>query len=138
MITVDDKPGAVTAWPVAGRLRYAALLSIASGVTPAELRSAPAPTAARKIADNEIADEAERLAAHGVTGRVASRALAEHARLSDRRIAAAMLRQEGPAAVGMCREAAGRSAEKGDLVTRDSVLAFAAAAVQLLAEDGAQ
>lgn len=133
MITVDDKSGTITTAEAnslrAGRLRAAALLLIASDVTPDDLRSSPTDTAARKVADNEIADEAERLAARGVTGRVASRALREHARLSDRRIAAAMLRQEGPAAVGMCRQAADI-----DPVTRCSFFAFAAAAEQLLAE----
>ena len=96
-MTLDDRPATVTTAGadslMAGRLRAAALLLIASDVTPDELRSSPAATAARKVADNEIADEAEYLAANGVTGRVASRALRERARLSDRRVAAAMLRQ---------------------------------------------
>jgi len=117
----------------ARRLRAAALALIASDVTPDELRSSPADTAARKVADNEVADEAERLAARGVTRRAASRAIRERARLSDRRVAAAFVRKYGPAAAGICRQVAATAGDE----TRGSWLAFAAAAEQLLAERGA-
>jgi hypothetical protein len=137
MITVDERPGTVTTSEAdslrAGQLRYSALLLIAGGLTPAELRSWPAATTARKVADEEIADEAEYLEARGVTRRVASRAVSEIDRLGDRRVAAAILRKEGPAAVGICLQIADTASDE----TRGSWLAFAAAAEQLLAEHGA-
>jgi hypothetical protein len=137
MITVNDRPGHVTTAEAfsltAVRLRCAALLLIASDVTPDELRSSPAATAARKVADQEIADEAEYLAARGVTRRAAARALRECARSSDRRVAAAFLCKYGHAAVGICLQIANTAGDE----TRGSWLAFAAAAQQLLAERGA-
>jgi hypothetical protein len=150
MMTLDDRPVTVTTAGadslMAGRLRAAALLLIASDVTPDELRSWPEPTAARKVADREIADEAEYLASRGVTKEVARRAIAEYdqgrprrryseddARREIRAVAEALLRREGPAAPGIFRQVA----DKVDGSTRESFLEFAATAEQLLAERGA-
>ena len=137
MITVDERPSAVTASEGPNllhpkRARYIALGAIADGVTPGELRLAAAERSSR--VGRQIADEAEYLIAHGVTGRVAVRAQGEIARLSVRRVAAAMLHQEGPAAIGICRQIADTAGQDGDAVLRCSFLEFAAEAELLLAE----
>jgi hypothetical protein len=49
----------------------------------------------------------------------------------------AMLRQEGPAAVGIFREMAETAGKRSDDVTRGSFLEFAETAEQLLAERAA-
>jgi hypothetical protein len=134
MITVDDRPRAVTTAEAPNllrpqRARYIALGAIVGGVTPGELRSATTGRVGR-----QIADEAEYLLAHGVTRRAAIRARKEIARSSVRRVAMAMLRQEGPSAVGIFRELAETAGLRRDGVTESSFLEFAETAEQLLAE----
>ena len=126
-------------------LRFTALVGIAAGITAEELRTRSACTA-REAADGQLADEVERLIACGVTKEVARRALAddgdrprrryseEDARREIRAVAEAMLRQEGPAAIGICRQIAATAGQRGDAVLRCSFLEFAAAAELLLAE----
>jgi hypothetical protein len=117
--------------------RHPALLAIAAGVTAEAVRTGSAGTGI-EAQDKQIADEAEYLTAHGVTRRAASRALSEYdeamrRRLSDERVARALLRKEGPAAAGICR----RIAITCDPRDRGSWLKFAAAAERLLAEHSA-
>jgi hypothetical protein len=117
--------------------RYPALLAITLGYTAEEVRTGPAATGI-EADDKQIADEIDYLAAHDVTRRVASRAVSEHdqsmcRRIEDERVAQALLRQEGPAAPGICRRIASTCGPRD----RGSWLKFAAAAERLLAGQSA-
>ena len=114
-------------------LHFKAISVIADGILPGELRSRTAGTP-REGAGKQIADEAEYLAARGVTRRVARRAVEECSRWYVRRVARAFVDWKGPAAVGFLRGIA----DSPDTVMRRSYTEFAEVAEQLLTERGAE
>lgn len=147
MMTLTETPTVLDP----ARRRFIALVGIATGVTADKLLAIAAPTAdADEVASSQIAEEIVFLAWCGFTESAARAVLDERSRAKKnaprrprseeqsraeiRAVAAAMLRQEGPAAVGLCRQAAATAAQDGDPVTRRSFLEFATAAEQLLAE----
>jgi len=96
MLTLTQNPAGLDP----ATLRYTALLAIAVEITPAKLRTRSAGTP-QAAADRQIADEVDYLSARGVTGRAASRALAER----DRRLNPG--RQHRPYSEQDARQAAG-------------------------------
>lgn len=149
MLTLAEIPVALD--PAA--LYFTALLGISMGFTPGELRTRSA-GGPREAVDHQVADEIDLMTMCGFTRQVASTVLAERdhanralhaghccaeeARREIRAVAGAMLRTEGPAAVGMCRQIADTADKRGDAQMRRSFTEFAEAAEELLAERGAE
>jgi hypothetical protein len=144
MLTLTELPAELD--PAA--LHFTALLAIAAGITPDELRTRSAGTPH----DSQVADEVDLLTMCGFTRQVASTVLDERDRAKRalpqqpystedawqeiRAVAGAFLDLKGPAAVGFLRGIADAADKEGDGEMRRSFTEFAEAAEQLLAESG--